>query len=538
VASFRIYLKKEFRWNYTLLDREVRIGRGRDNHIVLPHPEVSRHHASIRKVGTAYTATDQTDRGIEVNKRTGSSLSLRDGDVLKIGVYRLVFESKESLETVTDTMSWEPTLHLLPASRPRRERAKYELLVTSGPDKGRRISIAQDLIKVGRSARGDLVLSDKNVSNIHLEIEKDASGIHVRDIGSTNGTRVDGQAIQSLILEIGAEIQIGKTTLQVFHEEETLAHSSPSLGRLIGCSPKMAEVYTLIRKGAEAGVTIMIQGETGCGKELVAKEVHRLSPRKKGPFITVDCSSIPKDLIESELFGHEKGSFTSAFAQRKGAFELAEGGTIFLDEVGELPIDMQPKLLRVLEEKHFKRIGGSQHLRSDFRVIAATNRWLDQEVLAGRFRQDLFFRLYILPISLPPLRERLEDIPLLVEHFLKGKSIHVPPSVLDFLVAHPWPGNVRELRNVMERGVVMMEGNTLREKDLLFLSASEQESTPMPWKATNQTPPPESLEEVEKQVISRTLKACKGDKKAVSQILGIALSTLYEKIRRYGLASK
>jgi len=538
VASFRIYLREEFRWSYTLLDREVRIGRGRDNHIVLPHPEVSRHQISLRKEGRRYEARAQTDRGFELNAKPVDKALLKDGDILRVAAYRLVFEAETPQEVLSDTMTWEPTL-MLPQGRSSLSGGDaYELRVTSGPDEGKCISIGSGVIKVGRSGRGDLVLSDKNVSSLHLEIEKSKHGLHVRDMGSTNGTRVDGQSIQSLELELGAEIQIGRSTLKVFLEEERSPLRPPSLGRLVGRSSEMTAVYSLIRKGSSGDVTVMVQGETGCGKELVAQEIHRLSARAKGPFVTVDCSAIPKELIESELFGHEKGSFTGAFAQRKGAFELADGGTVFLDEVGELPLDMQPKLLRVLEEKHFKRIGGSHLIRSDFRVIAATNRWLDQEVLAGKFRQDLYFRLYVLPIILPPLRERREDIPLLVEHFLKGQSVHIPPSVLETLVSHPWPGNVRELRNVMERGLVMMEDKTLRAEDLLFLSGAEAGGRPMFWKAAEDQSAPQTLEEVEKQVISRTLKACGGDKKAVSKTLGIALSTLYEKIRRYGLASR
>jgi transcriptional regulator with PAS, ATPase and Fis domain len=261
-----------------------------------------------------------------------------------------------------------------------------------------------------------------------------------------------------------------------------------------------------------------------------------LSTRSQGPFNTLDCSAIPKELIESELFGHEKGAFTTAVAQRKGAFELARGGSIFLDEIGELPLEMQPKLLRVLEERTFKRVGGNEVLRSDFRIIAATNRWLDQEVLQGRFRQDLYFRLYVLPIFLPPLRERKEDIPLLVSHFLKGKAVRVLPATLEKLTAHDWPGNVRELRNVIERGVVMAEGETLQPDDLLFLQPSDRQGPPMPWEEQKKSLPSGSLEEIEKQVIERTLKAQGGDKKAAAQILGIALSTLYEKLKRHRIA--
>ncbi len=535
MASVRIYLKEEFRWSYTLLDQIVQIGRSRENHIVLPHPEVSRHQAVIRKEGKEYVAIDQSGRGLAFNDTNTNQCQLKNQDVLHIGAYRLIFDSEEVTDSPTDTMTWEPTLDLPNAAAKQMGTGKYELVVTSGPDEGKRLPIGEKMLMIGRSTRGDLTLSDKTVSNFHLEIESGSTGIHVRDMGSTNGTRVDGQKIQSLILEIGSEIQIGNTSLKVFIEEETTPVPPPALGSLVGKSPKMQAVYQLVRKGAKGDPPILIQGETGCGKEVVAKEIHRLSDRSSAQLVTIDCSAIPKDLIESELFGHEKGSFTGATGQRKGAFELAQGGTVFLDEIGELPIDMQPKLLRVLEEKHFKRIGGSECIKSDFRVIAATNRWLDQEVVKGNFRQDLYFRLYVIPIFLPPLRERQEDIPLLVHHFLKGKCIHVPQPVLKILTEHPWPGNVRELRNVLERGVVMMEGNTLKMEDLLFLGEGKKGGGPMPWQDSETARPPVSLEEIERQVIQRAINTHNGDKKAVARELGIALSTLYEKIKRFNL---
>lgn len=533
MASLRIYLKEAFRWSYTLLDQEVRIGRSRDNHIVLPHPEVSRFQAAIRKEGKQYVILDQSGRGLQVNNKSTKKATLTQGDISHIGPYRLIFEPEEVSDFPPDTLTWEPTLDLPAPGATRVGTGKYELVVTNGPDEGTRMPLSQGILKVGRSAHANLVLSDKTVSNIHIELESGSTGVHIRDMGSTNGTLVDGQRIQSLVVDVGSEIQVGNSSLKIFLEEETLPLAPPSLGRLVGKSQKMQEVYKWIKKGAKGSASILIQGETGCGKELVAREVHRLSNRSDGPFITIDCSAIPKDLIESELFGHEKGSFTGASNQRKGAFELAEGGTIFLDEIGELPLEMQPKLLRVLEEKNFKRIGGSKQIDSDFRVVAATNRWLDQEVIKGTFRQDLYFRLYVIPIFLPPLRERKEDVPLLALHFLKGKSIHIPKPTLDKLTEHDWPGNVRELRNALERGVVMMDGTTLRADDLLFLGDRNRKGSAMLSVESDGTSPPVSLEEIEKQVIQRALKRLGGNKKAVANELGIALSTLYEKIRRF-----
>ncbi|NKE70738.1 sigma 54-interacting transcriptional regulator [Candidatus Manganitrophus noduliformans] len=537
MPSLRIYLKDEFRWVFTLLEKEIRIGRSHENHIVLPQPEVSRQHAFLRRDGKKFIVEDKSGRGIDLNFQTVTEAPLRHGDVLRVGSYRLIYELDEHEEPFTETITREPTLNLPGAARQKEKGiVRCQIHIVSGPDEGKVFPLPEGVTRIGRSGRNNVVLSDPSVSGLHLEIEAGPSAIQLRDLGSTNGTRINGQRIQSSVAEIGSEIQVGQTKLKIHPEEPTEPIAPPSLGRLIGQSPKMQDVFRMIRRGAKGEVAVLVQAETGCGKELVAQEIHRLSPRAQGPFITLDCSAIPKELIESELFGHEKGAFTTAVAQRKGAFELARGGTIFLDEIGELPLEMQPKLLRVLEERTFKRVGGNETLRSDFRIIAATNRWLDQEVLQGRFRQDLYFRLYVLPIFLPPLRERKDDIPLLIEHFLKGRSVQVAPSAMEKLLAHTWPGNVRELRNVIERAVVMMEGSLLSPEDLLFLQAPEREGPPMSWEDQKTTPPTGSLEEIEKQVIQRTLKTHQGDKKAAAQVLGIALSTLYEKIKRHQIA--
>lgn len=533
MPSLRIYLKEEFRWIFSLLEKEVRVGRSRENHIVLPDPNVSRYHAVIRKEEKQYLLEDKTGKGISVNHGTASRATLRHRDLIQIGSYRLFFDAKEAEELLTETITRDPTLNLPRAVE--RAAARCRIVVLTGPDQGRKLTLENGLTKIGRGARNHLILSDPAISTVHLEIEFGAAGIQVRDMGSTNGTWIGGQRIQSSMVEIGSEIQVGQTRLKIDFEEPAEPLVPPSLGRLIGGSPKMKEVYKWIQKGAKGDVAVLIQGETGCGKELVAQEIHRLSRRAQGPFITVDCSAIPKELMESELFGHEKGAFTTAISQRKGAFELVRGGTLFLDEIGELPLEMQPKLLRILEERTFKRVGGNEMLRSDFRIVAATNRWLDQEVLQGRFRQDLYFRLYVLPVFLPPLRERKEDIPMLVEHFLKGKSVRLAPETVDKLMAHAWPGNVRELRNAVERGVVMMEGELLRPEDLLFFQSPDRQGPAMSWEARDLSRTG-SLEEIEKQVIQRTLKAHQGDKKGAAQQLGIALSTLYEKLKRHQIA--
>ena len=306
------------------------------------------------------------------------------------------------------------------------------------------------------------------------------------------------------------------------------------LGKIVGNSQKIKALHAFCRKAASCDATVLIDGDTGTGKELIAKTIHLLSNRSKGPFVTIDCGSIPKHLIESELFGHEKGSFTGAQNQRKGAFERAHKGTVFLDEIGELPMDMQPKLLRILEERKFKRIGGDTHIPVDIRVIAATNRKLNVEVMKGNFREDLFFRLYVIPFSLPALKERGEDISLLANYYLKkhplisekDSQITISDVALKKMNEYSWPGNVRELRNVIERAIINSDGRQISAAEIQF-------SPVMLERETSLTPSHASLEEIEKQAIVNALKAQGGNKKATAKALGIAYSTMCEKVRKY-----
>jgi DNA-binding NtrC family response regulator len=535
MPQLRIYLRDEYRWSYSLLDREIGIGRSHDNHIVLPQPEVSRHQALLRREGQQIVLEDKSGRGTDVNADLVQRTVLRHGDTVRVGAYRLRLEIDDPRAAGADTLTRESTLDI-PAGPPVAPPLRCELRVVAGPDAGKLVPLGRERVTIGRGARNSVVLSDPTVSNLHIELEPAASGFSLRDLGSTNGTFVNGQRVQSATAEPGAEIRLGNTRLKLQLQEPTEPAAGAALGRMIGQSAAMNRVFEAVRKAARSDAAVLIEGETGTGKELVAHEIHRLSPRAQGPFITLDCSAIPAELIESELFGHEKGAFTTALAQRRGAFELARGGTVFLDEIGELPLALQPKLLRVLEQRAFRRVGGNEAISSDFRVVAATNRRLEQQVQDGRFRQDLFYRLYVLPIALPPLRERAEDIPLLVRQFLKDKPLSMTPAAIDKLLAHAWPGNVRELRNVIERAVVMLEGNTLGAEHLLFVPAGRQPGVAPPAAAAPEVTAEGSLEEVERQAIERTLRAHHGDKRAAAQRLGIALSTLYDKLRRYHIS--
>jgi len=337
-----------------------------------------------------------------------------------------------------------------------------KLVVLKGSQRGREFNVASDVIRIGKAEGNDLVLTEDTVSRVHCEILRDARGYLLRDLQSTNGTFLDGAEVREAYVRAGSVITVGTIQIkfQPFEERiEILPSEAESLGSLVGRALIMREIFGLLERVSPTEATVLLEGETGTGKDLVARTIHSLSRRKDGPFVVVDCGAVASTLIESELFGHEKGAYTGATATRQGAFELANGGTIFLDEMGELSLDLQPKLLRVLEQREIRRVGGNRTMRVDIRVIAATKKDLKQEVQKGKFREDLFFRLSVVPIYIPPLRQRKEDIPLLVEEFGRKLApqggIDIPPEALDSLMAHDWPGNVRELRNVLERGIYL-----------------------------------------------------------------------------------
>ena len=310
------------------------------------------------------------------------------------------------------------------------------------------------------------------------------------------------------------------------------------LDQIIGQSAAMQEVFYTIRQVAPTRATVLVQGESGTGKELVAHAIHRLSPRARGPFIPVHCAALSQNLLESELFGHEKGSFTGATERRPGRFELADGGTLFLDEVGEIDPSVQVKILRVLEEQVFERVGGQESLQVDVRLVAATNKDLKQMVAEGRFREDLYYRLYVVVIHLPPLRDRVSDIPLLAQHFIRSLAAQnnkdvegLTPEAMDVLTSYGWPGNVRELRNVLERMVVLSRGNKLSVRDIPAAIRDHTPRRPAHLPGTSEL----SLQEAEKQMIIRALRASDGNRTKAAAQLGISRRTLHRKLNEYGL---
>ena len=308
---------------------------------------------------------------------------------------------------------------------------------------------------------------------------------------------------------------------------------------IIGKSPAMKVLFDTLAMVAPTDATVLLLGESGTGKEIVANALHQNSQRKEQAYIKVNCAALPETLLESELFGHEKGAFTGAQARRKGRFELADRGTLFLDEIGEMSPATQAKILRVLQEKEFETVGGTKTISVDVRIIAATHKKLEVEVKAGRFREDLFYRLNVVPITIPSLRNKKEDIPLLAEHFLKMYTEKnntdiktIDPRVMDALVRYPWPGNVRELENIVERMVIMSRGDRILFEDLppdfKTLQNGEEEGSNLIGS---------SLKEIEREVILKTLEQTKGNRTRAALVLGVTRKTLQNKIKEYGIPS-
>jgi DNA-binding NtrC family response regulator len=347
-----------------------------------------------------------------------------------------------------------PTLPSSVASRPVRS---LRVEVLEGPDASR-IASGGDRLSIGAADSNDLVLSDGSVSRYHLELIRRGDRIEVVDHNSTNGTWAGSAAIVRGFVLPGCTLNVGRSVLRILDGDAVSVelYEGDRLGPIIGRSTAMRELMAKARRTAQTGASVLLTGETGTGKEVVARAIHQASSRSHGPFETVDCGAMLETLMLSELFGHEKGAFTGADRQHVGAFERAHGGTLFLDEIGELPPNLQTVLLGAIERRSFRRIGGSDRISVDVRLICATHRDLHAAVNSGGFRQDLFYRIGVVVLDIPPLRERRDDIPMLVEHFLRqcgstqSPAEVFPGDALGALATHEWPGNVRELRNVVE----------------------------------------------------------------------------------------
>ena len=370
----------------------------------------------------------------------------------------------------------EPAAIATRAIAPAASASGVHIVILSGGAKGTTRALGERL-RIGKASDNDVVLPDDTVSRHHCELTRTSDGVHVRDLGSTNGTKVQGARISEAIVGAGTVLKVGEVDVALRPATRN-AEVPPSerswFGTAIGQSLAMRSIFSVLERIARTDGTVLLEGETGTGKDVLARAIWTESARAQGPFVVVDCGAVSYALLESELFGHERGAFTGAIAARQGAFDLADGGTLFLDEIGELPLDVQPKLLRVLESHEYRRVGGNKTLKTNVRILACTKRNLRREVQAGKFREDLYFRLAVVPITVPPLRSRREDIPMLVEHILRatGAKLSADTETMQSLMAHDWPGNVRELRNVLERAVYMAKAAGHTELSLVALPTS------------------------------------------------------------------
>ncbi|MEM6731653.1 MAG: sigma 54-interacting transcriptional regulator [Myxococcota bacterium] len=416
------------------------------------------------------------------------------------------------------------------------------LRVEEGPRAGDSITLEPGTRVVGTDSSTDLQLDDEAASSAHFELTFGDTGLRLRDLGSTNGTFVDGVRVVEAMLHPGAKIRVGTSVLQVSvgNEEQRIELSNrTNFGGLLGHSSLMRSVFATLEQVAKSDATVLITGESGTGKELAARAIHQNSKRNEGPYVVFDCGAASPTLIESLLFGHIKGAFTGASDARAGVFEEASGGTLVLDEIGELPLELQPKLLRALESKSVQRIGESKPRECDLRIVASTNRNLAESTRSGEFREDLFFRLSVISIRLPALRERREEIPRLAAHFLAqlggDDAPELSSEILRILSAHDWPGNVRELRNVVERWVTLPSLDPTQALGLDASSQSQDSDASQLFELPFHDAKIRWLDEFERAYLKHHLERAQGNVSEAARSADIARQSVHRLIKKHGL---
>ncbi|SEK26241.1 Inner membrane component of T3SS domain-containing protein [Stigmatella aurantiaca] len=421
---------------------------------------------------------------------------------------------------------------------------QFHLVLLDTERAGTVFPLGGEVLRIGKAPENDVVIEHPTVSRNHLLVRRQGDRFLVQDLGSTNGTFLDGAQVREAYLRPGALLEVGDVRLR-FSPQVAPVHVDPSsedrLGDLVGRSVPMRQIFTLLQRIATTDSTILLVGETGAGKGAAAKAIHKLSPRAAGPLIVFDCASVSDSLIESELFGHEKGAFTGAVSQRIGCLERANGGTLFLDEIDDLAMDLQPKLLRAIEDREFRRLGASTPISFDARIVVASKKDLWAETQASRFREDLYFRLSVFTVSLPALRDRKEDIPLLVDAFAgEGLWGRLPEKVREQFMGHTWPGNVRELRNALERARHMADipelaGDGLLREFTREPPATAGEALPVEFTGPFKTCKDELVRAFEREYLTRLLGRTKGNIAKAAREAELDRKHLYSLLHKYGL---
>ncbi|MCP3163826.1 sigma 54-interacting transcriptional regulator [Myxococcus qinghaiensis] len=517
------------------------LGRGEQSDVAIPDPEVSRQQVALLWDGTRCRVQDLSGKGTVVGGTSVTEAELPDGADLVLGQWRAVFrlsgggEGADVATEVGHTTSIQKDVQA-PRWQPAQVRVKQGLNESVH-------RLTGDSFTAGKDPGCDLVLQDRFASSKHLKVTRREGTFHVVDLRSTNGTWLGPVRLFEAEVTLPTTLRVGETELVLEVAATGSKKEVASFHGIIGNDAAVKGLADLIERVAPSTAAVTILGESGTGKELVAKAIHQCSQRANKPLVPVNCAAISKELIESELFGHEKGSFTGAANARKGAFEEADGGTLFLDEIGELPLDLQAKLLRALESGEIKRVGASRPMHVDVRVVAATNLDLLAAAREGKFREDLYYRLCVIPLHLPPLRSRKSDLSALAEHFVKvyaprGQTVSFSTAAVERLRGHTWPGNIRELRNVVHRALLFRKGPVIDAADLTF----DQEMNKETGIAVPELPPgmtlEQMLEKLERQIVEAALRRYNNNRERVARELGVARSTLFKRLKDWGLTKQ
>ena len=509
------------------------LGRGSEADIVVPDPKLARLQAVIEWDGKVHHISDLSGHALAVGGQRVAVAPLEDGTDVALGQFRVAYvaglaDAQTESRAHVRTESGEPEERDLP---------REVLVSATGPDLAPTQRPLAHSLEIGSGPQSGLRLEHAHVSARHCKLHRHGERLLLTDLGSTNGTWVNGLRIYEIELPLGSRFQVGPFELAIGSSRAvSAAPAAPEFEGIVSVDPAMRALFSQIERVAASAAPVAIFGETGTGKELVSRAVHRRSARAANAWVPLNCSAIARELMESELFGHEKGAFTGAVASRSGALSEAHAGTLFLDEIGELPLDLQAKLLRAVELGEVKKVGASRHETVDVRFVCATHRTLAEEVRKERFREDLYYRIAVATLFVPPLRQRKGDILILWNHFMArlsppGTRLTLSDAAHQLLLAHAWPGNVRELRNVVQRALLASTTTRIEASDVQF------DHRPGLAVAGDEVIDPRglTLEQIERAALLITMRQLKGNRRAAVRQLDIAKSTLLKKLADYSL---